>query len=382
MGNLLVGGSRNQTGLAAPFPGQTDSALKRENDFVGQQGRLGIHDETRTVGGARPVRATARIARQSPMNEIKSEQTSAYAGVDISKATLDVSLAGQSPYQYSNNAAGIAKLVKALKRLPEPAWVICEPSGGYERELMEALWVAGITVSLVNAARIRAFARAQGLLAKTDEIDASVLREFGELLRPKALAAPSPERKKLAALVQRREQLINILATEEQRMAQTRDAVVRKLGESLIQRLQTQVDQLEQMIEKQIDDDATLKQQSERLQQVKGVGQVTASTLLAEMPELGKLSRNEAGALAGVAPYNRDSGALRGRRTIRGGRVQVRRVLYMAALVATRFNPTLKAFYQRLLAAGKLKKVALTAVMRKLIVLLNHLLKNPKFTLA
>lgn len=273
-------------------------------------------------------------------------------------------------------------MVKALKRLPGPAWVICEPSGGYERELLEALWVAGITVSLVNAARIRAFARAQGLLAKTDEIDASVLREFGELLRPKALEAPSPERKKLAALVQRREQLINILATEEQRLAQTRDAAVRKLGENLIQQLQTQVDQLEQMIEKQIDDDATLKQQSERLQQVIGVGQVTASTLLAEMPELGTLRRNEAGALAGVAPYNRDSGALRGRRTIRGGRVQVRRVLYMAALVATRFNPTLKAFYQRLIAAGKLKKVALTAVMRKLIVLLNHLLKNPKFTLA
>jgi len=273
-------------------------------------------------------------------------------------------------------------LVKALKKLPEPAWVICEPSGGYERELLEALWAAGITVSLVNAARIRAFARAQGLLAKTDEIDASVLREFGELLQPAALAAPSPERQKLAALVQRREQLIIILSTEEQRLAQARDAAVRKLGASLIKELQKQVEQLEEMIETQINDDKTLKAQSERLQQVKGIGQVTASTLLAEMPELGKLSRNEAGALAGVAPYNRDSGVLRGRRTIRGGRVQVRRVLYMAALVAARFNPILKAFYQRLLADGKPKKLALTAVMRKLIVLLNHLLKNPEFKLA
>lgn len=316
------------------------------------------------------------------MNKTATEPKPAYAGVDISKDTLDVALAGQSPSQYSNDAVGIAKLVKALKKQPEPVWVICEPSGGYERDLLEALWTAGITVSLVNAARIRAFARAQGLLAKTDEIDATVLREFGELLRPKALEAPSPQRQRLAALVQRREQLVTILATEEQRLAQSREAVVRKLGENLLKELQKQVEQIDQLIEAQIDNDDTLKGQSERLQQVKGIGQVTASTLLAELPELGKLSRNEAGALAGVAPYNRDSGALRGRRTIRGGRVQVRRVLYMAALVAARYNPILKTFYQRLVAAGKPKKVALTAVMRKLVVLLNHLLKNPEFKLA
>jgi transposase len=316
------------------------------------------------------------------MNKPESKPSPAYAGVDISKDALDVSLAGQSPCRYPNDAAGIAKLVKALHKLPAPAWVICEPSGGYERDLLEALWTAGIIVSLVNAARVRAFARAQGLLAKTDEIDASVLREFGELLQPAPLAAPSPERQRLAALVQRREQLMIILSTEEQRLAQSREAVVRQMSGRLIKELQKQVEQIEQLIEAQIDEDATLKAQSARLQQVKGVGAVTASTLLAELPELGNLSRNEAGALAGVAPYNRDSGLLRGRRTIRGGRVQVRRVLYMAALVATRFNPILKVFYQRLVAAGKPKKLALTAVMRKLVVLLNHLLKNPEFTLA
>jgi transposase len=316
------------------------------------------------------------------MNKPEAEQRPAYAGVDISKDGLDVSLAGQSSCRYANRAAGITELVKALKKSSEPVQVICEPSGGYERELLEALWAAGIAVSLVNAARIRAFARAQGLLAKTDQIDAAVLREFGKLLRPEALEAPAPQRQRLAALVQRREQLVTILAMEEQRLTQTHDAVVRKLGGSLIKELRKQVKQIEQLIEAQIDDDDTLKGQSERLQQVKGIGKVTASTLLAEMPELGKLSRNEAGALAGVAPYNRDSGMLRGRRTIRGGRVKVRRVLYMAALVATRFNPILKAFYQRLVAAGKPKKVALTAVMRKLVVLLNHLLKNPNFKLA
>jgi transposase len=306
----------------------------------------------------------------------------AYAGADIGKAMIDLSLAGQPPCRHANDAAGIAALIKALKKLPQPVQVICEPSGGYERDLLEALWAAGLAVSLVHAARVRAFARAQGLLAKTDPIDAVVLREFGELLQPGTLEASSPQRERLAALVQRREQLVNLLSMEDQRLTQTRDNVVRKMGERLLKELQKQIEQMEALIEAQIADDATLKGQSERMQQVKGIGPVTASTLLAELPELGTLSRNESGALAGVAPYNRDSGAHCGRRTIRGGRVKVRRVLYMAAVVAARFNPILKAFYDRLVKAGKPKKVALTAVMRKLIVLLNHLLKNPQFKLA
>jgi len=316
------------------------------------------------------------------MKTTETKTPPAYIGVDISKDTLDVALAGHAPRRYANRAEGIADLIKTLKPLPNPPHVICEPSGGYERDLLEALWAAGIAVSLVHAGRIRAFARAQGLLAKTDRIDATVLREFGELLRPEAWVAPSPSRQRLAALVQRREQLLHILAMEEQRLAQSRDAMVRQLSEPLLKELQKQIEQMEALIAAQIDEDAALKGQSERLQQVKGIGPVTASTLLAELPELGKLSRNEAGALAGLAPYNCDSGAHRGRRTIRGGRVKVRRVLYMAAVVAARYNTVLKAFYSRLVAAGKPKKVALTAVMRKLVVLLNHLLKNPDFTLA
>ena len=295
---------------------------------------------------------------------------------------MDVSIAGRSRERYDNHAAGLAGLIKSLGKIPGPVHVICEPSGGYERDLLEALWSAGIPVSLVNAARVRSFARAQGLLAKTDEIDASVLREFGELLQPAVIEAPSPSRQRLAALVQRREQLVNLLTMEEQRLMQTREAVLKKLTKSLIKELQKQVKQIEEMIEKQIEDDDTLREQSTRLQQVKGIGKVTASTILAQLPELGKLSRKQVGALAGVAPYNRDSGTLRGRRTIRGGRIKVRRVLYMAATVAARFNPILKSFYQRLVAAGKPKKVALTAVMRKLVVLLNHLIKYPQFNLA
>jgi len=316
------------------------------------------------------------------MNNPDIKPNSAFAGVDIGKTSLDVSLAGQPPCRHPNDAAGIAALITALKKLPQPVQVICEPSGGYERDLLAALWGAGLAVSLVHAARVRAFARAQGRLAKTDPIDAVVLREFGELLRPGTLAAPSPERERLAALVQRREQLVNLLSMEDQRLAQTRDAVVQKMSGRLLKELQTQIDQMDKLIAAQIAADVTLKGQSERLQQVQGVGPVTATTLLADLPELGTLSRNESGALAGVAPYNQDSGAHRGRRTIRGGRVKVRRVLYMAALVASRFNPILKTFYDRLVAAGKPKKVALVAVMRKLIVLLNHLLKNPNFKLA
>jgi transposase len=316
------------------------------------------------------------------MKNPDTKSSPAFAGVDIGKASLDLSLAGQPPCRHTNDAAGIAALLKALKNLPQPAQVICEPSGGYERDLLEALWAAGLAVSLVHAARVRAFARAQGRLAKTDPIDAVVLREFGELLRPGTLAAPSPERERLAALVQRREQLVNLLATEDQRLTQTREAVVRKMSARLLKELQTQIAQMDGLIEAQIMADATLKSQSERLQQVQGIGPVTATTLLAELPELGTLSRNESGALAGVAPYNCDSGEHRGRRTIRGGRVKVRRVLYMAALVAARYNPILKAFYDRLVAAGKPKKVALVALMRKLIVLLNHLLKKPDFILA
>ena len=314
-------------------------------------------------------------------SETKSERP-AFAGIDISKDALDVSLLGQSVKRYGTEPAEIKKLVRELKKRSEQIHVVCEPSGGYERPLLDALWSADLAVSLVNAARVRSFARAQGYLAKTDQIDAIMLREFGERLNPSTTVAPSPQRRRLAALVQRREQLVNLISMEEQRLDQTDETVVCQLSRELIKQLHDQVDKLDVLIAAQIDQDDDLRGQSERLQQVKGVGKVTAATLLAELPELGELTRNEVAALAGLAPFNRDSGKHRGRRTIRGGRIKVRRVLYMAAGVAARFNPVLKTFYERLLANGKPKKVARTAVMRKLIVLLNQMLKNPEFTLA
>ena len=306
----------------------------------------------------------------------------AYAGVDIGKASLDLSLAGQALSRYGNDKTGIDALIARLKSLVGPVQVICEPSGGYERGLLEALWAEAIAVSLVHAGRVRCFAQAQGWLAKTDQIDAVVLREFGELFEPETVGAPSPQRERLAALVQRREQLVEMVSMEEQRHTQSRDLVVRKMSERLLAELRRQIAQLDALIAAEVEADATMKAQSERLQQVRCIGQVTATTLLAELPELGTLRSNEISALVGVAPYNHDSGQHRGRRCIRGGRTRVRRVLYMAAIVATRFNPILKAFYSRLVTAGKPKKLALVAVMRKLIILLNRLIKNPQFTLA
>lgn len=316
------------------------------------------------------------------MNTTDSNLRQAYAGIDISKNALDLSLADHAPSQFTNNPTGQAELIGLLRAQPTPVHVICEPTGGYERELLAALWRAGITLSLVNAYRVRAFARACGLLAKTDVLDANILRRYGETFTPAALAAPVAQRERLAELVGRREQLVNLLSSEEQRLAALTDKELRKLTSQLIASIRKQIAQLEEMITRQIDDDDTLRTQSARLQQVKGVGPVTASTLLAELPELGHAEDKQISALVGVAPINHDSGTYRGRRMIHGGRDSVRRSLYMAALVASRFNPILHAFYQHLLKAGKPKKLALTAVMRKLIVLLNRLLKNPQFKLA
>lgn len=316
------------------------------------------------------------------MNTINQTVPPLYAGVDICKDYLDLALDDRRTQRFANTTAGRRTLLLVLRKAVGPVQVICEPSGGYERALLADLWGAELAVSLVNAARVRAFARARGLLAKTDEIDAMTLRAYGALLRPPLTIAPSPLREQLAALVQRREQLVEILATEQQRLKQSCQHSVQRLNRQLSKLLEKQIAQLEAMIAALIATDSVLQKQHDRLQQVKGVGPVTSATLLAELPELGELADKQIGALAGLVPYNRDSGQLRGRRVIHGGRVQVRRVLYMAAITATRFNPILKSFYQRLLAAGKPKKLAITAVMRKLVVLLNRLLKYPQFNLA
>lgn len=305
-----------------------------------------------------------------------------YVGVDISKDSLDVSLNDTVSVKLKNNRAGFSQLHKSLRALKGTVHIVCEPTGGYERDLLAYLWQNAIALSLVNASQIRSFAKAQGRLAKTDKIDASLIREFGIKMNPPQTKAPSAKVEELAELMQRRKQLDLMLQQEYQRSEQARSQAIKKSHKLTIQLLQKQLDAIHSQIDKLFNDDDELRDKKERLEQVKGVGAITAATLLAELPELGKLGGKEISALVGVAPVNRDSGKFRGRRTTQGGRAHVRKVLYMAALVAARHNPILKAFYQHLIQKGKPAKVALTAVMRKLIILLNRLIKNPNFTLA
>jgi transposase len=302
-----------------------------------------------------------------------------YVGMDIAKATLDLhALSAPRPQsrQFANSAAGHRRLVRWLQGLG-PAHVVCEASGGYERTVVSALQQADIAVSVINPRQARDFARAQGRLAKTDRLDAQVLAQFGQSLQPPLTPAPSLAQRHLAELVARRQQLQQLRIAEHNRLEHATHPAVRRQLQCHVRALDEQLQQLKTWITALIQTDPTLAQKVARLSAVAGVGSITAVVLLATMPELGTLNRRQAAALAGVAPFNRDSGPRRGHRMIGGGRALARRALYMAALVAAFKNPRFQAFYQHLITAGKAPKVALVAIMRKLIILLNQLLKNP-----
>jgi transposase len=311
------------------------------------------------------------------MNDINP---SVYAGLDIAKASLQLHLQGKA-YDLANTTAGHAQLTKRLAVIPS-VHVVCEATGGYERAVVGALHAAALPVSVLNPARVRQFARASGELAKTDPIDAARLTAFGEAFAP----APTPQRTaielKMTALVTRRVQLIELRGAEAQRADTCADSELRKLFSSWLTQVEKQITKVEALMEALLQAQPLLAGQVQRLDDIMGVGRLTAVMVLATMPELGTLNRRQAAALAGLCPYNRDSGQWAGKRSISGGRAEVRQALYMAALSASRCNHLLKPFYDRLIAAGKPVKVALTAVMRKLIILMNHLLKNPNFSLA
>jgi transposase len=311
---------------------------------------------------------------------MNDQTTSVYAGLDIAKASLRLHFQSQS-YELPNTPGGHAQLVKRLAAVPG-AHVICEATGGYERAVAAALHAAALPVSVLNPARVRQFARASGQLAKTDPIDAAVLTAFGHAFAPAATAARTAVELKLAALATRRGQLLELRVAEEQRADTCGEPALGKLFTAWLAQVKRQLAKVEALIEELLKEQDPLAQQVQRLDDITGVGRLTAVTVLAAMPELGQLNRRQAAALAGLCPYNRDSGQWAGQRCIHGGRAEVRRALYMAALSASRSNPLLKPFYDRLRAAGKPAKVALTAVMRKLIVLMNPLLKNPNFSLA
>ncbi len=303
-----------------------------------------------------------------------------YVGLDVAKLSLELHLKSRF-HTLANDAKGHAQLLKLLRAHPL-AHVICEATGGYEQPVVRVLQAAGIAVSVLEASRVRYFARAQGLRAKTDPIDAAVLSDYGRAVQPAAAQPPSPQQQALASLVQRRRQLIHLVAIERNHTEHYTDRFrVRQAGQ-LIRLLEKQIQQCDQAMAELIAQDSQLTHKAQRLKAIPGVGPVVALTVLAEMPELGKLTDQTAAALAGVAPYNRESGQQQKVRRIAGGRRSVRTALYMATLSAVRHDRILKEFYTRLRTAGKKPLVAITACMRKLIILMNRLLKNDLFQLA
>ena len=306
--------------------------------------------------------------------------TTIYSGLDIAKLNLQLHLAGRV-HDQPNTATGHRRLLKLLTAQPG-VHVVCEATGGYEREVVAVLQAARVPVSVLNPARVRHFARATGQHAKTDDIDAAVLSAYGQALQPKPTTPRTEQEQQLAELFRRRVQVLEILVAQRQQVERLTLPALRRQAQSLVRRLERDLEQIEVQLKVLRTQAAALNERVQKLETITGVGTITALGVLAELPELGTLNRRQAAALAGLAPHPRDSGQWHGRRSIGGGRAPVRRALYMAALVAARANRQLKEFYQRLRAAGKPAKVALTAVMRKLIVLMNHILKNPDFALS
>jgi transposase len=303
-----------------------------------------------------------------------------YIGVDVAKDSLVVSSNLPGPkHSFPNDPAGHRQIIKALQSLPGPSHIVCEATGGYEKALLAALHQAAIAVSVVNPRLPRDFAKAQNRLAKTDRIDSEILAQYGAHFHPRPTLELSPAQARLQALVSRRAGLLENLRSESNRQEHHLDPFLLRQSRALKKFIQKQIEQIERLISQLLAEHEDLANKAARMTEIRGVGMITASILLASMPELGSLEKGQAGALAGVVPFNRDSGSFRGHRHIGHGRPLARSALYMAALVASRRNPVLKAFYERKRKEGKPAKVALVAVMHKLIELINKMLKNPNF---
>jgi transposase len=300
-------------------------------------------------------------------------------GIDVAKQSLTAAFPNAKTQDVQNTKAGIAALIKKAKALGPDARLCCEATGGYEQSLVEACHAAGLPVAIANARHVRDFAKGKGLLAKTDAIDARIIARFADENNPRIHTPPPEWVTRLRALTDRRANLTADLTREQNRLGTERDAWVAGDIRLHIRQLKKHIQNLEKEIASLRAANPEFDAKASRLEQVKGIGETTACALLGCVPELGAVNGNEASALVGVAPYNNDSGAFRGQRHIRGGRAQVRRVLWMAAMVAIRFNPILKAFYARLTGRGKPHKVALIAVLRKLVRLANKIIANPAF---
>jgi transposase len=296
-------------------------------------------------------------------------------GIDVSKATLDVALGSTSePWSVSNDHPGIEALIQKAKAL-RPTLIVLEATGGLETPVVGALAAARLQVVVVNPRQVRDFAKSMGILAKTDRIDARVLAQFGEAVKPEIRPLKDDKARELSALVARRRQLVEMLSAEKNRLTSAPEPVHPDIEEHIAW-LEERIDNIDKDLRKVIRASPVWRAKDRLLRSVPGVGPVLSTTLVAGLPELGSLNRKQIAALVGVAPLNRDSGTFRGKRSIWGGRASLRAVLYMGTLVAVRFNPVIRTFYLRLCEAGKKPKVALTACMRKLLTILNAMAKN------
>lgn len=299
-----------------------------------------------------------------------------FVGIDVSKEKLDLCvMPGGELHDFPNDSEGIGKLVAWLGQL-RPAAIVLEATGGYERAALFALQDARLPVTLVNPRQVRDFAKGIGQLAKTDRLDAAVLAEFARLVAPAPTEKTSEKQRELEGLVVRRRQLVTLLVAEQNRLQQTSDKFIQRTLRRTTHLIARQIKAVEDRIAKLLQSDDHWKAKLDILLSTPGVGQATGMTLLAELPELGKLNRQEIAALAGVAPYPQDSGKRRGQRAVWGGRRSLRCVLYMAVLTARRCNPVIRSFAARLRAAGKPYKAIQVACIRKLLVILNTMLKN------
>jgi transposase len=299
-----------------------------------------------------------------------------YVGIDVAKATLDVAIgSGGEVVQTENNEAGIAKLLERLGEAP-PTLVVLEATGGYESLVAGAIVSLGIAVAVVNPRQVRDFAKATGVLAKTDRIDARVLARFGEAVRPEPRPLPTEEEKELQALLSRRRQLVDMLTMEKNRQSIATTDRMKKSLKKHVDWLEEALRRANDDIDKSVRNSPAWREQEDLLRSVPGIGPVSARTMLAELPELGRLNRKKIAALVGVAPLNRDSGTLQGTRTCWGGRADVRQVLYMAAVSAVRCNPVIRRTYASLRERGKKHKVALVACMRKLLTILTAMVRD------
>lgn len=298
-----------------------------------------------------------------------------FVGIDVSKDRLDVALRPiQEPWSVPNDDRGTTRLVARLQRC-SPTLIVLEATGGLECAVTAALAAVRLPVVVVNPRQVRDFAKATGTLAKTDALDAAILAQFAEVVRPVLRSLPDAATQAMSALLTRRRQLLTMRTAEQNRLGSAPPQVRRGIQKHLTW-LDRQLEAINDDLARSIRESPVWQEQEDLLQSAPGVGPVLARTLLADLPELGTLNHKQIAALVGVAPLNRDSGRWRGKRSVWGGRAHVRAALYMSALVASRCNPVIRAFYERLLTAGKAKKVVLTACMHKLLIILNAILRH------